>query len=85
MPKSVRFDNFHSSSTKASKIASKIKSSDTKAERVLRSEVWKLGLRFRKNARDLPGKPDIVFSREKVAVFCDGDFWHGRSWIKKRI
>jgi DNA mismatch endonuclease (patch repair protein) len=43
-----------------------------------------LGLRFRKNVKDLPGKPDIVFPRERVAVFCDGDFWHGRNWKEKK-
>ena len=32
----------------------------------------------------LPGKPDIVFPREAVAVFCDGDFWHGRNWAQKK-
>jgi DNA mismatch endonuclease (patch repair protein) len=43
-----------------------------------------MGLRFRKNVRDLPGRPDIVFRRHRVAVFCDGDFWHGRNWIQRR-
>ena len=43
-----------------------------------------MGLRFRKNVRDLPGKPDIVFPTRKVAVFCDGDFWHGRKWRSRR-
>lgn len=44
------------------------------------------GLRFRKHVKDLPGKPDVVFSRAKVAVFVDGDFWHGYefpSWENK--
>lgn len=39
-----------------------------------------MGLRFRKNVSGLPGKPDIVFPRARVIVFCDGDFWHGRHW-----
>lgn len=43
-----------------------------------------MGLRYRKNVETLPGKPDIVFVRAKVAVFCDGDFWHGRDWQKQR-
>ncbi len=42
-----------------------------------------MGLRFRKNARELPGKPDVVFPTEKIAVFCDGDFWHGRNWEER--
>ena len=56
------------------------RATDTRHERLLRSRLWKRGLRFRKNVRSLPGKPDIVFRRERVAVFCDGDFWHGRKW-----
>lgn len=32
----------------------------------------------------MPGKPDIVFKGKKVAIFCDGDFWHGRDWEKKK-
>ncbi len=53
---------------------------DTKPELLLRRELWRLGLRFRKHVRGLPGQPDIVFPSAKVAVFCDGDFWHGRNW-----
>jgi DNA mismatch endonuclease (patch repair protein) len=41
-------------------------------------------MRFRKNVSSLPGKPDIVFPAHKVAVFCDGDFWHGRNWRKDK-
>ncbi len=47
---------------------------------LLRSEVWRLRLRFRKHAAGLPGRPDMVFGRARVVVFCDGDFWHGRDW-----
>lgn len=53
---------------------------DTAHENLLRRTLWRRGLRFRKNVTTLPGKPDIVFSRARVAVFCDGDFWHGRNW-----
>jgi len=62
----------------------KVKGTDTLGEKLLRSVLWKLGFRFRKNVRSLPGKPDVVFQRERVAVFCDGDFWHGRNWQKDR-
>lgn len=58
--------------------------SNTEHEVLLRSTLWRMGLRFRKNVTDLPGKPDIVFSRARVAVFCDGDFWHGRNWPVQR-
>ncbi len=56
------------------------RNSDTGHERVLRLLLWRSGLRYRKNVKALPGKPDIVFSVARVAVFCDGDFWHGRDW-----
>lgn len=51
---------------------------DTKCELVLRRAVWAAGLRYRKSLPGLIGRPDFVFPRYKVAVFCDGDFWHGR-------
>ena len=50
------------------------------AERLLRSALWRAGLRFRVHAKQLPGTPDVVFAAARVCVFCDGDFWHGRNW-----
>lgn len=55
-----------------------IRSKNTKAEVILRKALWYRGLRYRKNYKDLPGKPDIVLTRYKIAVFVDGDFWHAR-------
>ena len=43
-----------------------------------------LGLRFAENDRDLLGCPDIVLRKQKIVVFCDGDFWHGRNWRLRR-
>lgn len=57
---------------------SHIRSKDTKPEVLLRKALWKRGIRYRKNYADLPGKPDIVLTRYKIAVFVDGDFWHAR-------
>lgn len=57
---------------------------DTKPELVLRKALWRRGLRYRKNVKGLPGKPDIVFVGSRLAVFCDGDFWHGRDWKQRR-
>lgn len=62
------------------KIMSAVKSKDTRPELALRKELWRRGLRYRKNYKKLPGKPDIVFPRARLAVFCDGDFWHGHNW-----
>ena len=56
---------------------SRIKGKDTRLEILVRSELHRRGLRFRKHVKQLPGKPDIVFTKAKVAVFIDGDFWHG--------
>lgn len=50
----------------------------TRCEIALRRLLWAKGLRYRLHGPGLPGKPDIVFLRPKIAVFCDGDFWHGR-------
>lgn len=66
---------------KRSKIMSAIRSKDTKVEKILRSELFKRGLRFRKHY-PIKGKPDIVFPTERIAIFVDGDFWHGREWRK---
>jgi len=52
----------------------------TKPEVLLRRALRRRGLRYRLHAGDLPGSPDLVFRSAKVAVFCDGDFWHGRGW-----
>ena len=45
--------------------------------------LWQRGLRYRLAVATLPGRPDIVFTRERVAVFCDGDFWHGRNLAER--
>ena len=62
------------------KIMSAIKSKDTKPELLLRKALWKYGIRYRVNYKKLPGKPDIVITKYKIAIFCDGDFWHGHNW-----
>lgn len=49
---------------------------DTKPELALRKELYRRGMRYRVNYRDLPGRPDIALTRAKIAVFVDGCFWH---------
>ena len=56
---------------------SRVRNRDTDIERRLRSAVHKRGFRFRKHVRELPGTPDLVFASSRLAVFIDGDFWHG--------
>ena len=60
------------------------KKADTRCEAVLRRELSRRGIRYRLHAPGLPGRPDIVFLRQQVVVFCDGDFWHGRN-LEQRI
>ena len=67
------------------KIMSAIKSKDTKPELLLRKALWNKGYRYRVNFKKLPGKPDIVFTKVKLVVFCDGDFWHGHNWAIRGI
>ena len=60
------------------------KSKDTKPELMLRKELWKRGLRYRKNYKKVIGKPDIVFVNKKIAVFVDGKMWHGYDWENQK-
>ncbi len=62
------------------KIMASIPSKNTSPEMQLRKYLHNLGFRYRINYKKLPGKPDIVFTRAKLAVFVDGDFWHGHNW-----
>lgn len=61
-----------------------IKSKDTKVEILLRKKLWNLGYRYTKNNNKLIGKPDIVLSKYKTAIFCDGSFWHGYDWDNRK-
>ncbi|MBR2045040.1 MAG: very short patch repair endonuclease [Agathobacter sp.] len=64
-----------------------IKHKDTKIEVMLRKALWEKGYRYRKNYKGLPGRPDIVLTRYKIAIFCDGEFFHGKDWevLKPRL
>ena len=63
---------------------SRIKSKNTSIEVSLRKALWRAGIRYKKNFSKLPGAPDIVITKHKIAVFCDGEFWHGKDWEKKK-
>lgn len=72
---------------KRSELMSKVRVKDTDIEIILSELVkpfWKIE-RYRKNVRTLPGKPDIVFLKSKIAIFADGDFWHGKSFNKWKL
>lgn len=70
-----------------SKTVSKIRSKDTSIEVQLRKALWHKGYRYRKNHKDLPGSPDSVLTKYKIAIFCDSEFFHGKDWdvLKLRL
>ena len=62
----------------------RIRSNETSIEVKLRLALWHAGVRYRKNVKSLPGKPDIVLGKYKIAVFCDSSFFHGRDFETKK-
>ena len=66
-------------------LMSKIRSRNTKPEILLRKTLWKMGYRFRTHISNLPGKPDILFKTKKIAIFVDGEFWHGYKWDERKF
>ncbi|MCL2355991.1 MAG: very short patch repair endonuclease [Defluviitaleaceae bacterium] len=61
-----------------------VKNKDSQIETALRRELFRRGYRYRKNCTKIVGKPDIVFIKEKIAVFCDSEFWHGYDWENRK-
>src|SRR4051812_30327751 len=62
-----------------SRVMARIRSKDTKPELALRRALWARGVRgWRLHVKTVPGRPDLVFTRRRVAVFVDGCFWHGQ-------
>jgi DNA mismatch endonuclease (patch repair protein) len=82
--KSPSYLGYLPSSPEASENKRRVRAKGTRAEMVLRRAAWRRGLRYGLHSRDLPGKPDLVFRGKRVAVFVDGDFWHGRDWPSRK-
>ena len=79
---------FHGEVTeKSHKNMSQIRGKDTAIEVKLRKRLWQKGIRYRKNYKALPGRPDIAITKHKIAVFCDSEFFHGKDWevLKPRL
>jgi len=62
----------------------KMRSKETVPELLLRKALWKAGVRYRINVKNMPGKPDIVIRKSKLAIFVDGEFWHGYNWAEQK-
>jgi DNA mismatch endonuclease (patch repair protein) len=65
-------------------VMKKIKARNTKPELLLRKALWAKGFRYRINSNLVPGKPDILLTKQRIAIFVDGEFWHGRNWVEKK-
>lgn len=83
VPRFEEANGFYTSK-KRSRIMSGIKGKNTKPEVRLRKALWHAGLRYRKNYKLLPGTPDIINKKYKLAIFVDGEFWHGHEWKTKK-
>ena len=80
----IKEPRFHGEVTeKSHKNMSKIRGKDTSIEVVLRKALWHRGFRYRKNYKGLPGRPDIVLTKYRIAIFCDSEFFHGNYCDKK--
>ncbi|WP_179004340.1 very short patch repair endonuclease [Winogradskyella forsetii] len=69
---------------KRSKIMSKIRAKNTKPELLFRKALWKKGVRYRVDSKKLPGRPDVSIKKYKLAIFIDGEFWHGYNWDERK-
>lgn len=63
-----------------SKLMSAIRSTNTKDEVRLAKALWALGYRYRRNNKTVFGRPDFTFKKIKLAIFVDGEFFHGKNW-----
>lgn len=61
-----------------------IRSSNTKAEILLAKALFSKGYRYRKNNKSVFGTPDLTFKKIKLAIFVDGEFWHGKDWENRK-
>lgn len=74
----------YDSTPETRKRMSKVKLKGGKAETLLAKVLWHKGYRYWKNDKKLPGSPDIVILKHRIAVFVDGEFWHGKDWESRK-
>jgi DNA (cytosine-5)-methyltransferase 1 len=68
-----------------SEIMRKVRSTDTTPEIAFRKKLWAKGYRYNLHRKNLPGKPDLVIPAQRIAIFIDGDFWHGGQWRIRKL
>ena len=71
--------DFHASPLTSKRLSS-VRSSHGSMETKLAKALWHRGIRYRRNYKKLPGSPDIAITKYKIAIFVDGEFWHGYDW-----
>jgi len=69
---------------KRSKIMSRIRGKNTKPEMLFRRALWAKGVRYRVDSKTLPGRPDVSIKKYRLAVFIDGEYWHGYNWEERK-
>lgn len=74
----------YNSDKKTRKRMSNVHLKGGKGEVLLAHALWNKGIRYRKNFKELPGSPDIAITKYKIAIFVDGEFWHGYDWENKK-
>src|SRR5690606_39580989 len=65
-------------------IMSEVRCKNSKPELLFRKALWAKGVRYRVNNTQLPGKPDISIKKYRLAIFIDGEFWHGYNWDERK-
>lgn len=79
VPRFAESEGFYTTKQRSQTMA-KIKATNSYPEIALRRALWAQNIRFRLHRKDLPGRPDLVIDKYKLAIFVDGDFWHGYNW-----
>ena len=74
----------YDSTPETRKRMAKVKLKNGTAEQLLAKRLWHLGYRYRKNDKRLPGSPDIAITKYQIAIFVDGEFWHGKDWESRK-
>lgn len=80
----MKHPKFYDSTPQTRKRMGNVKLKNGTAEQLLAKRLWHLGYRYRKNDKKLPGSPDIAICKYQVAVFIDGEFWHGKDWALRK-
>lgn len=79
----MKHPKYYETDAATSRRMSNVKLKKGKAETLLAKQLWNKGYRYRLNYKKLPGSPDIVLTKFKIAIFVDGEFWHGYNWNEK--